>query len=162
MNIYKESQKFTQQWLFLTIFVILSAISYAIVQQVFLNHPFGSKPMPNSMLILSFLFVTVLMILQYAIRLITIASDKEILIKFVPFLTKKISCSDIKTLELVEYQFLGYGIRKSFKYGTVYNINGNKGLFIEQVNGKKFLIGTQNEEELKLFVNSLKILLKLI
>lgn len=162
MNIYKESQKFTQQWLFLIPFAVLSTISYAIVQQVFLKHPFGTKPMPNFMLIISFLFVIVLIVLQYTIRLTTIVSDKEIIIKFVPFLTKKISCSEIKNLELVEYQFLGYGIRKSFKYGTVYNINGNKGLFIEQVNGKKFLVGTQNEEELKLFVNNLRNLLKLM
>ena len=31
----------------------------------------------------------------------------------------------------------------------MYNINGNKGLVIELKNGKKFMIGTQKEAELK-------------
>ena len=42
-----------------------------------------------------------------------------------------------------------YGVRLGSKYGTVYNINGNKGLAIELKNGKKFMVGTQKAAELK-------------
>jgi hypothetical protein len=68
--------------------------------------------------------------------------------RFVPFLKKNIKWNELKSMKIVNYGFVGYGIRLGSKYGTVYNINGNKGLAIELKNGKKFVIGTQNETEL--------------
>src|SRR5690554_7570605 len=43
----------------------------------------------------------------------------------------------------------GWGIRFTMKYGTVYNIKGNKGLFVKLKNGKTFIVGTQKPEELE-------------
>ena len=63
---------------------------------------------------------------------------------------------EIEKADVVNYGFVGgWGIRPWTKYGTVYNIRGNKGLAIALFDGQRFVIGTQKEAELK------KILLKL-
>ena len=57
----------------------------------------------------------------------------------------------------MNYGFVGYGIRLGSKYGTVYNMKGNRGLAIELNNGKKFVIGTQKEMELKNVVEKMPV-----
>ncbi len=71
----------------------------------------------------------------------------EIRFSFVPFVKKRIKWSEIKKAEVVNYGFVGWGIRLSFKYGIVYNIKGNRGLAIELRDGKRFVICTQKEAE---------------
>ena len=77
--------------------------------------------------------------------------------RFFPFVKKEFQWSEIQKSKVVNYGFVGgWGIRLFTKYGTVYNIRGNKGLAIELKNGKKYLIGTQKEEEMKKFINGLR------
>jgi hypothetical protein len=83
------------------------------------------------------------------IRLITEIDKEEIRINFFPFVKKQISWKEIKSVEIVNYGFVGWGIRLWTKYGTVYNTKGNRGLAIELLNGEKYLIGTQRENEVK-------------
>ena len=79
----------------------------------------------------------------------TIDSD-GIQMSFFPFKSKKVTWTEIKNIEVINYGFVGgWGIRLWTKYGTVYNTKGNKGAFIELKNGTKFLIGTQKEEEMR-------------
>ena len=69
---------------------------------------------------------------------------------FFPFKKKRVEWNEIKNTKVINYGFVGgWGIRLWTKYGTVYNMKGNKGLAIELKNGKKFLIGTQKETELR-------------
>ena len=68
---------------------------------------------------------------------------------FFPLVKKRVNWKEIKTAEIVNYGFVGgWGIRLWTKYGTVYNMKGNKGLAIALTDGNKFLIGTQKPEEL--------------
>jgi len=68
---------------------------------------------------------------------------------FFPFTRNRVEWNEIQDTKVVNYGFVGgWGIRLWTKYGTVYNMKGNKGLAIELKNGKKFLIGTQKEVEL--------------
>lgn len=84
------------------------------------------------------------------IKLKTTINDNEIRMSFFPFVKKKIKWDKIKKAEVVNYGFVGgWGIRIWTKYGVVYNVRGNKGLAIELSNGKKLLIGTQKEAELR-------------
>jgi len=86
-------------------------------------------------------------------RLKTEIDKTEIRINFFPFVKKRVNWKEIKNAEVVNYRFVGgWGIRLWTKYGTVYNTKGNKGLAIELQNGKKILIGTQKETELKKIV----------
>ncbi|WP_282032750.1 hypothetical protein [Aequorivita sinensis] len=77
--------------------------------------------------------------------------------RFFPFVKKKVNWKDVKSAEVVNYGFVGgWGIRLGTKYGTVYNIKGNRGLAIELLNGKKFLTGTQKETELREILAKIK------
>jgi len=69
----------------------------------------------------------------------------------------EISLDDIAECKVVEYKFVGYGFRTSHKYGTIYNVNGNKGLQIVRKTGRNVLIGTNNAVELKKVVEQLSL-----
>ena len=59
---------------------------------------------------------------------------------------------------MINYGFVGgWGIRLFTKYGTIYNTSGNKGLALELHDGKKLVIGTDKEEELKNFIEKLQL-----
>jgi hypothetical protein len=74
-----------------------------------------------------------------------------------PFVNKNVNWDEIAELEVLDYGFIGgWGIRIGTKYGTAYNTSGSKGLRIELKSGKKFLIGTQKEDELKKIVEKWK------
>lgn len=151
--LFKEKQRFTQWWLWLILIPIVILPVVGIVQQLILGEEFGDNPMSDLGLILFAVFVFALLGLFLMMRLKTEIDQTEIRMSFIPFVKKRIKWSEIKKAEVLNYGFVGgWGIRLSFKYGTVYNIRGNKGLAIELRNGKRFVIGTQREEELKKIV----------
>jgi hypothetical protein len=74
-----------------------------------------------------------------------------------PFVHKKVNWDKIEKLEVLDYGFVGgWGIRIGTKYGTAYNTSGSKGMAVVLKNGKKFLIGTQKESDLKKIVEKWK------
>lgn len=101
-------------------------------------------------LILFSVFIFGLIVLFLVIRLKTRIDENEVQINFYPLLKKQVKWEDIKSVEVVNYGFVGgWGIRLWTRYGTVYNIKGRKGIAIELRNGKRFLLGTQKEAELE-------------
>ncbi|MDI1322579.1 MAG: hypothetical protein PSV36_07495 [Algoriphagus sp.] len=147
--LFKEQQRFTQWWLWLILIPIGVLPVVGIFQQLILKEEFGDNPMSDFGLILFAVFVFALLGLFLMMRLKTEIDQTEIRISFIPFVKKRIKWTEIKKAEVVNYGFVGgWGIRLSFKYGTVYNIKGNMGLAIELNNGKRFVIGTQREKEL--------------
>ena len=146
---FKEEQKFTQWWLWLILIPVGILPFVGVYKQIILGEPFGDNPMSNLGLIIFSVIMILLLGLFAVMKLKTKIDDNEIQMSFFPFLKKKTKWSEIKKAEVVNYGFLGgWGIRLCTKYGTVYNIKGNKGLAIELMNGKKYLIGTQKETEL--------------
>ncbi len=86
-------------------------------------------------------------------RMKTKIDAQQISLHFHPFFKKTIPLSQIKSAEVLNYGFVGgWGIRLWTKFGTVYNTKGNKGLALVLKNGKKLVIGTQREQELKKIV----------
>ena len=152
--LYSEKQRFTQWWLWFFLICLGALPVYGIYQQLFFREPLGDNPMPDWGLVLFAVFTFLLIGLFGVIQLKTEIDDTEIRIQFFPFTQKTIQRNQIKTANMVTYGFLlGWGIRFSLKYGTVYNTKGNKGLAIELLNGEKFLIGTQKPTELQQFIN---------
>ena len=85
-------------------------------------------------------------------------TQKEINMNFFPFVKKKIEWKDVKEAKVINYGFVGgWGIRLFTDYGTVYNTRGNKGLALKLQNGKRLVIGTQREDELKSVIQKLKL-----
>ena len=150
---FKEEQKFTQWWLCLILIGIGILPILGIYKQLILGEKFGDTPMSDFGLIIFCVFTFGLIALFLFIRLKTEIDQNEIRMNFFPFLKKRVSWKEIKKVEIVTYGFVGgWGIRLWTKYGTVYTIKGNKGLAIELLNGKKYLIGTQKETELNKIV----------
>ena len=154
---FKEKQKFTQWWIWLILIGLGAIAVYGFIQQIVFGVEFGNKPMSNVGIIIFTLFVFGFIYFNWYMTLITEITNGGIKMRFVPFMKKEIQWSELKSAKIVDYGFVGYGIRLGSKYGTVYNMNGNKGLAIELNNGKKFVIGTQKEMELKNVVEKMPV-----
>ncbi len=146
---FKEEQKFTQWWLWLILIPIGVLPIIGIYKQLTKGEEFGDKPMSDLGLIIFSIFIFSLLGLFFIMKLKTSIDKNGIRMNFFPFVKKKVNWSEIKNAKVVNYGFVGgWGIRLWTKYGTVYNMKGNKGLAIELKSGKKILIGTQRETEL--------------
>lgn len=148
--LFREEQRFTQ-WFIWTFLLGLAGIPlYGIVQQIFLDKPFGDYPMSDAGLII-FLAGTLLFCYFFrSIRLRTTIARDYLHIHFPPLANKKVFWGDISEVEIVRYSpWIGYGMRISATYGTVYNIKGDKGLLLTLKEGKKVMIGTQRPREIE-------------
>jgi uncharacterized membrane protein len=152
--LFKEKQRFTQWWIWTILIVTAAAAGYVFVQQIILDNPVGSKPMPNAWVI--FFSVTYLLILFFfcILQLRTEIDSEEIRARLYPFFQHTFFWDEVKKAEIIQYKFVGYGLRFSRRYGTVLNISGNKGLALELHNGSKFLIGTQDPDALQALVDA--------
>ncbi len=152
--LYKESQRFTQWWVWLFLLGISALPVYGIIQQLVFKEPWGDNPMPDWGLILFALGTAAMVYFIYAIHLKTWIHPDGVRVSFPPFFRNKhFPFKDMVSAQVVTYGFVGYGLRISLKYGTVYNIKGNKGLAIVMKNGKKFMIGTQHPVQVAEIVN---------
>lgn len=152
-TLFIEKQKFTQWWLWGGLIALFVASLFAFYKQIIVHEPLGDNPAPNSLIYTSLIIFFLLVALFYTIELRTNINKDFIQVQFFPFVKKDIKWHEIETVKVVNYGFVGgWGIRLWTKYGTVYNIKGKIGLAIELKNGKKLLIGTQKETELKAFI----------
>ncbi len=159
MNIeYKEEQKFIQWWLWLILIPIGFLPILGIYKQLILEEKFGDKPISDLGLVLFSIFIFLLIGLFLIMKLKTTINTNGIQISFFPFTKRKVHWNEIKNIKVVNYGIIGgWGIRLWTNYGIIYNLRGNKGLVIELKDGKKFLIGTQKEAELKNIVKKMPV-----
>jgi len=146
---FREAQKFRQWWMWLILGITGLIPVYGIYKQLIMGEPFGNNPAPDYILIIFAIFIFGLLLLLWTVSLETEIDREAIRIYFRPFLRKTFNWDDIKSAGIVNYGFQGgWGIRIWTKFGTLYNVKGNKGLAIEMNNGKKYCIGTQEEDSL--------------
>ena len=147
---FKEEQQFRQWWIWA---INIAAISIPVVFIiVMLNREPGKNNMITAwILITSIIMMGFIMALLWYMKLKTRISPFGLQFFFTPiFLSKNIRWEEIEYVELINYGFTGgWGVRFSFKYGTVYNVGGRMGLFIKLRSGQKLCIGTQQPEELR-------------
>lgn len=148
--IFSEIQRFRQWWLWLIVIVTCIVPIIGIYKQIINDVTFGNNPMSNNTLILSAVISSFIIVLFLLIRLETNITKESIAFRFFPFVKRNYSFNEIETCKVIDYGFVGgWGIRYTIKYGTVYNTNGTKGLFIKLKDGKTTVIGTQKPEELQ-------------
>jgi len=143
-----ESQKFTQWWLWMILFISLVLPIAADVQ----NTP-----------ILFFIIAFLILLLVYLMQLRVSVNREGIYYQFSPFHLKvyHIKTGDIEKIQAVTYSpikdYGGWGIRRVYK-GKAYNIKGNKGVRVELKNGNHILFGSQKHlsfaESLGKFIES--------
>jgi hypothetical protein len=157
---FSERQKFNQWWIWLILIGINSTFIVAICIQLFADIPFGNNPMVDVPLVISFVATLALSILFLTLCLETQISAEGIYVRFLPFHLKAkfFPWNDIKTSIVRKYspigEYGGWGLR-GFKSNMAYNVSGNMGLQLEFISGKKLLIGTQKQDEIKKALQSL-------
>lgn len=153
MHTFSEIQRFRIRWAWLAVFALNVLFVYAIVQQVFLGKPFGNKPAPDLVLWIVELFLLLLLIFLFSIRLKTSFDTEGIHYRFYPFQIKTTSIAwhELSDAYMREYSSLfeygGWGIRQgSPKTGRAINTSAssNKGLQLRFRDGKLLLIGTKD------------------
>jgi len=158
--LFIEEQKLRHNMIWLALlFLPMLAMLFLLVFQVYKGTLIGDKPMTNlSIGILLVCYGVPVIFITYYVRLTTIISDETILYGWnVPTQElNEIKISDINSCHVIEYKFVGWGYRLSRLYGTIYNVDGNKGLQIITNSGAKVLIGTHHAEELQKIIEVLK------
>lgn len=163
MKVFKEEQRFTQSWMII-IFIIalvgpLFIGIYGIIQQIFLNRPFGDQPMSDAGLVSFTLLMLVFSVLIFFFKLSTRIDENGIHYQFFPLhlKTKFIAWDKIEKAYVRTYlpisEFGGWGLRGGFFFNKgkekAVNISGDIGIQLILKSGKKLLIGTQKEREAK-------------
>lgn len=153
--LFNENQRFTQWWLWLILGINCILIAFVSYKQLIQGIPVGSKPMPNAWVIFLSAITVVILVFFWVMELRTRITYDELQIRFFPMYRKKFFWDEIKSAEVIRYDFVGYGLRLYTKYGSVFNTTGRWGLAIELHSGSKFLIGTQRPESLKAVVETI-------
>ena len=154
-NSFTEIQKFTQWWVWVILAGLFLLPVYGIYKQVFLGQPWGSNPMSDTGLWI-FLLGTLAFILFFLyIELRTEIDQRGIRVRLRPISKNTFTWEQIEKVEPITYGFVGYGLQFSFKYGTVYNIRGNKGLAVYLKDEGRFVIGTQKPEKMEAFLKEM-------
>ncbi len=158
MKVFKEEQYFRQLWL-----IILLSVTILMTVGIILNEFLKEN---TTMSMTEFISVTVLVIffttLIFFFKLKTRIDEKGIHYQFFPFhlSLKLITWSEISKATVRTYdpisEYGGWGLKGRFrrKSGRAINIRGNVGIQLELKNGKKLLIGTQKENEVKRVLNT--------
>ncbi|MCX6234370.1 MAG: DUF6141 family protein [Bacteroidetes bacterium] len=160
---FKEVQKFTQIWLWVLLSAMVGLFLFFIIKQIVFDQPVGDHPTTDLGLLLTSLIPLATIGLFFSLRLITEVRKEGIFYRFAPFQRKLklIPWADIEKCYVRKYkpisEYGGWGMRMgSLKHGKAFNVRGNMGLQIEFKNGKRFLIGTQNPQELEGALNKIK------
>ena len=157
MKIFKEEQRFTQWWIWLLFLGLNLFFFYGIYQQLILNIPFGSKPTSNSFLIITSFIFLIATVFFFYLKLKTRIDETGIYYRFSPIQSqfKKIKWDSIKSVRVLKFKpivdYGGWGIKNNS-----YTVKGNTGILFEFKNGKKILIGTQKQDEVKRVLETYK------
>jgi len=153
--LFKESQGFTQWWLWLILTIINVFLLFGVFKQVIVGEAIGDSPMSDITLLLITGFMIALTILFTRFRLYTEIKQDGVYVKFFPFHLsfKRYAWIDISKSYIRQYdpiaEYGGWGLRLGlFGKGKAYNVSGNQGLQLEFHDQKKLLIGTRRPNEL--------------
>lgn len=158
MNSFSEIQRFRVRWAWLAAIALNALFLYAIIQQIILGKPFGTKPAPDIVLILAEILFLLLLVFIASIRLRTTFNSNGIQYQFFPFQLKatSIEWNELSDAYIREYNSLyeygGWGIRYgTSKTGRAINTSAscNKGLQLRFTGGKLLLIGTRNPDAIQ-------------
>lgn len=147
-KVYKEKQGFFTWWLFLLFFGLLGFECYRIYQDFLLVKEINITT--------GFWILILLMICISSIRLRTKVDTSGVQISFFPFVIKKkwlwTDLTDVYVRKYTLMDFGGWGYRMSSQ-GVAYNTKGSNGIQLVLKNGKRIMIGTQQPDELKKYID---------
>lgn len=155
MKVFKEEQRFTQTWV-----VILLVISGLIpVLIIFMNYLKNKEEQDLSNIFVTISITMLVSAVIFLFKLTTRIDQEGIHYQFFPFHLKlrSIAWNEIKTAYVRNYdaitEYGGWGLKGGFFWkkskGVAINVSGNIGIQLVLKDGKKILIGTNQEEQAK-------------
>lgn len=161
-NFFAEHQRLRHPFFWAFILFVFCLAVYGFVMQIILEKPVGMNPAPNWVMWFLLFFVLALVSLAGYCRLELMVSPKGVGYRYAPFINRRriLKWEDIKSAEVKKYsplkEFGGWGLRFGFKGGIAYSVQGNMGLRLELISGKKIVIGCHDAEGLKAYLKDLK------
>lgn len=157
--IYEEQQKL-RQWYVWLILVLSLLLSIGFLVNSFVNYMEGA-PGASSFIVLAvlILFICLFFVISTAgSRLNVVATKEAIHFQWIPLNNKfnKVNWQNVKSIQMIRYKSMGYGMRISEKYGSIYNAFGGYAINIITRGGNQFLVGTSNPNELEKILLELK------
>jgi hypothetical protein len=113
----------------------------------------------TELLVVSFIPLSLLLFLRY-ITLKVIVNKESIFVNLKPFVNQTFLIESLSNIELIKYDFVGYGLRYSTSYGKVYNVKGNYGLSFTTNRGEKILVGINDPNAFMEFLNKIELPIK--
>ena len=145
MNTFTETQHFRQWWVW--VFMGFSVL-------IFVGSLLSVGAYENSIGWLGTIPMLLIVWLMYIWRLDTRLDSDSVHYRIYPLLRwRMIPWNTIRSVCVVEYGFVGYGIRWGSE-GWIYNVAGNKGLRVVFLDNRKITIGTQRPDELQTFLTT--------
>lgn len=151
-TLFEEKQRFTLWWMWL---LMLTGLLLPLIMVIFAfasgAQEIFSKKDTTVLLAMFLIYNFPILILFFYARLTTKITKEGIYYGWnMPTAELNfIHWNDIKTCELVEHRFVGYGYKVTKTYGVVYNTSGKHGLWVTKQSGERILIGTLNVEKMK-------------
>jgi hypothetical protein len=153
--VYKETQHFTQVWLWVAVMASTIPTLIIIAAVLVLKRSQGIHAPEILVLIVVSLILAFSLLLIRILRLDTEISVSGIAFRFFPFHRKhrNIDWSEISRAYVRKYkpigEYGGWGIRGLSARNRAYNVRGDLGLQLELKNGNKLLLGTQRPAEIE-------------
>ena len=160
---FNEVQRFRTWWAWAGAAALNLLFLYAIVQQVLLDKPFGTRPAPDAVLIGVEAFLLLVFFFLMSIKLKTRINETGIYYQFYPFQFKetKINWHEVTDIYMRHYnplmEYGGWGIRRgSKKRGSalITSASSNIGLQLQFYDGKLLLIGTAKPDEMQVIMDT--------
>jgi hypothetical protein len=134
------------------LFIVLSTH-----HQLILGEPVGNRPLPDWGLILANVFILLVGVLVpvavMTFKLRVAVSPDRLTVDYGILARNQAPVSDIERAEAVDYRpirdYGGWGLRSSFRSGRrAYTVSGSRGVEVDLVDGRRWLIGSQRPVEL--------------
>src|SRR5690606_40987552 len=98
---FKETQRFTQWWIWLILIFVGAIPLVGIYKQLILGESFGDKPMSNTGIVLFAVFIFGMIALFAIMRLNTYMDKQLIRMQFISFVKKEVYWRDVKSAEVI-------------------------------------------------------------
>lgn len=156
MGYYEQQYMIRDQLFLIPVICIVSFIGwYFFIIQVIMGVSIGNHPAPDWAVWILFIIFGILFPAFFVIlRLETRIVGENLEFRFFPahLSWRTIPFADIEEIESTEYrpirEFGGWGIRLG-RRGKAYTVSGNRGVRITMKNGRKFILGSKNADELE-------------